>query len=543
MRRLDSAAEGDGDARIPPRPAHHRDRRRRCWSRCCAPRAAARGRLDGELAIYRDQLAELERERAAGTLPEGEAAAARTEIERRILAAAERPTAAAPRRPARAAPVPAAGARAGDPAAGARPLSADRPSRPAGGALRRRARPAAPPTSRSIPRAWSPPPARASAAAPDDPDAQSALGEALTLEADGTVTPPALEAFTRRSAGRPDDARALYYLGLHEAQSGDCEGRARALAGAGGQQPARCALPAHAAGRDRARRQGGGHRAAPMPPHRRRPGRSRPCATSRPSSASRRSAAWSRAWRARLKDNPQDRAGWLRLANAWKVLGENEKAADAYGHADALAPVDARLLADWAEAQVRQIKPGAAAAAPAVAVLSGWRRPSRATRWRCSISAPPPSPPATRRPPRSAGRRCWPCCRPTRPSARCWSSASRKPKRSDARAGRYSGSPASTRCSPNRRRWLGSLKAWPSAKARTRNFGLSRSSMRPTCARLLELAAGRQARGEEAQVADEARVGRHRAAPPVDRVGPVAGGVARHADQPVAEEHVGVVGR
>ena len=34
------------------------------------------GRLDGELAIYRDQLAEIERERAAGTLPESEAAAA-----------------------------------------------------------------------------------------------------------------------------------------------------------------------------------------------------------------------------------------------------------------------------------------------------------------------------------------------------------------------------------------------------------------------------------------------------------------------------------
>ena len=33
---------------------------------------ASAGRLDGELAIYRDQLAEIERERAAGTLPESE---------------------------------------------------------------------------------------------------------------------------------------------------------------------------------------------------------------------------------------------------------------------------------------------------------------------------------------------------------------------------------------------------------------------------------------------------------------------------------------
>ena len=53
------------------------------------------GRLDGELAIYRDQLAEIERERAAGTLPESEAAAARIEIERRILAAGDHPPAPA----------------------------------------------------------------------------------------------------------------------------------------------------------------------------------------------------------------------------------------------------------------------------------------------------------------------------------------------------------------------------------------------------------------------------------------------------------------
>src|SRR5947207_431725 len=56
---------------------------------------------------------------------------------------------------------------------------------------------------------------------PNDPDAQSSLGEALTLEADGTVTPAAVDAFNKALAAQPDDPRALYYLGLHEAQSGD----------------------------------------------------------------------------------------------------------------------------------------------------------------------------------------------------------------------------------------------------------------------------------------------------------------------------------
>ena len=36
---------------------------------------------------------------------------------------------------------------------------------------------------------------------------------------------------------------------------------------------------------------------------------------------------------ARLKESPQDRGGWLRLANAWKVLGENANALDAYAKA------------------------------------------------------------------------------------------------------------------------------------------------------------------------------------------------------------------
>ena len=71
----------------------------------------------------------------------------------------------------------------------------------------------------------------------------------------------------------------------------------------------------------------------------------------------------------RLKENPGDRAGWLRLANARRVLGENDKAADAYAKADALGPLDTRTLTDWAEAHVRQLKPGEVPPPAAVAVL------------------------------------------------------------------------------------------------------------------------------------------------------------------------------
>ena len=186
-----------------------------------APRRSA-ARLDGELAIYRDQLDEIERERAAGTIAEADAAAARLEIERRALAAGDQPAAGPASQadsllhkilsPALALAIPllALGlylnmGRPGLPAAptvaGARPASS-----------------AAEPldVARLVKLAQD-----RVAAQPDDAEAQSALGEALTLEADGTVTAAAATAFRKAAALQPGDPRAVYYLGLHDAQSGD----------------------------------------------------------------------------------------------------------------------------------------------------------------------------------------------------------------------------------------------------------------------------------------------------------------------------------
>jgi len=56
--------------------------------------------------------------------------------------------------------------------------------------------------------------------APEDPDLRSAFGEALVLAARGSVTPQARAAFDAVLASRPDNPRSRYYLGLAEAQSG-----------------------------------------------------------------------------------------------------------------------------------------------------------------------------------------------------------------------------------------------------------------------------------------------------------------------------------
>jgi|SRR6185312_15866352 len=52
------------------------------------------------------------------------------------------------------------------------------------------------------------------------------------------------------------------------------------------------------------------------------------------------------------------RSDWLRLATARRVLGEADLSAEAYAKADVLAPLEPRPLADWAETEVRQLKPG-----------------------------------------------------------------------------------------------------------------------------------------------------------------------------------------
>jgi cytochrome c-type biogenesis protein CcmH len=55
---------------------------------------------------------------------------------------------------------------------------------------------------------------------------------------------------------------------------------------------------------------------------------------------------------ARLQQNPDDAAGWQRLANAYRVLGEDEKAAEAAAHLAALRPNDVGVLLDQAHAML-----------------------------------------------------------------------------------------------------------------------------------------------------------------------------------------------
>jgi len=324
-------------------------------------------RLDNDLAIYRDQLAEIERERAAGTVSASDAEAARTEVERRLLAAAEQDREATTSSPTLhrflppllciLVPLFALGLY----------LEIGRPGLPSAPFVAG-AKPAAPEPAIDLNKLVAE--ARAKLAAhPDDPDALSALGELLTQQADGVVSEPAVDAFTKALAKNPNDARALFYLGLHEAQSGDSKAalaRWRDLEARSA--PDAPYLPMLRSNMQQVAKSAGlPEPKSDMP----QPSQDQMQAMAKLSPEERQKAIHSMVdgLAAKLATDPGDRSGWLRLANARRVLGENDKAVEAFAKADALGPLDPPELANWAEASVRQLSPGAAPPPATVAVL------------------------------------------------------------------------------------------------------------------------------------------------------------------------------
>jgi cytochrome c-type biogenesis protein CcmH len=352
-------------------------------------RLRATDRLQGDLAIYRDQLAELERERAAGSLAAPEAAAARTEIERRILTAADKDSGIAPKPaaalhrflpPALCLLIPAFALglylQIGDPGLPSAPF-VPHPTAPAGTPTE---------TGPSLDQRIASARARLKDK-PDDPEALSALGELLTQQAQGVVPQPAVDLFRRALERQPGDPRALFYLGLHEAQAGDAKAALTRWLDLEARSPDGAPwLPMLRGEIERVARQ------ANIDPKSIRPDRKPPppVAAAPPAMSGmpqptpeereamdkmtpqeRQQAIRGMVDRldAKLRASPDDRDGWLRLANARRVLGQPDKAAEAYARADALAPLEQQRLADWAELEVRQIQPGAPPPPQAVAVL------------------------------------------------------------------------------------------------------------------------------------------------------------------------------
>lgn len=351
------------------------------------PRASSAPRFDYDLEVYRDQLAELERDAARGLLGPAEVSAARLEIQRRILAAGN---AAAPAPRARPAQALVLALVLGLPfAGGALYLGLGRPGLPSQSAMRE-APLADPALARKL--AALEAKAREKPTSLDDrlaladfqfenrrfraaaesyrialglangrADIAGLYGEALTRAAGGLVTEPARRAFELALKSEPKDPRANFFLGLADAQAGNARAalerwlRLEAASPAGASWLATLRQEMQRVAREAEIDLTALRRELKLGAPARGP-------TQRDIEDAEKLSPEARMQmirgmianlEAKLKDNPKDLDGWKRLGRARMVLNEFAKAAEAYRQAHELAPDDAPVLADYAAALIR----------------------------------------------------------------------------------------------------------------------------------------------------------------------------------------------
>jgi cytochrome c-type biogenesis protein CcmH len=371
------------------------------------PGAQAARRLDYDLEVYKDQLAELERDAARGVIGPAEAAAARLEIQRRILAAGNAAAAApAPRaRPALALIIalviglPFAGGALylglGRPGLPSQSAQSEPP--PADPALAKKlaeleAKAREKPTSledrlaladfqfenrrfRSAAESYR----IALALANGRADIAGLYGEALTRAAGGLVTEAARKAFEQAAKAEPNDPRANFFLGMADAQAGRPRAalerwlklEAASPAGASWLPTLRQEMQrvAREAEIDLAALRRELKLAAPGPERGPSARDIEDAEKLSPEERMQMIRGMIANLEAKLKDNPKDLEGWKRLGRARMVLNEFAKAAEAYRQAHELAPDDAQVLADYAAALIRAQPPGKEITPEGVVVL------------------------------------------------------------------------------------------------------------------------------------------------------------------------------
>ncbi|HTO80880.1 MAG TPA: c-type cytochrome biogenesis protein CcmI [Methylomirabilota bacterium] len=361
------------------------------------PLLRARGpgpaRADYDLAVYRDQLAEVDRDLTRGVLTADQAAAARLEIERRILAAApERGTEMPlpkPNLPRRGLALAVAiglplGALVLYLALGHPELSGPPPGATVGNqaqiealvkelAGRMAAKPADPRGWQLLARTYAllgrfPESADAYAQAiahgAKEAEVQASYGEALTLAANGQVTVAAAQAFDAALAIDPKQPRARYYQALARSQAGKkqealdlwvkLEAESPPNAEWLGSVDARIKETAAALGLDPAtlpgRKPPAAVAAAPAPGPTAQDMQAAATMTPEERTAFIRGMVGRLA--ERLKQQPDDLQGWQQLAQSYGVLDDRAGARDAWAKAAALAPGDFDIQANYAEAML-----------------------------------------------------------------------------------------------------------------------------------------------------------------------------------------------
>lgn len=367
--------------------------------------APAADRAEHGFEVLRDQLAEVERDRAAGRLDAASAEAARLEIERRLLAEADRhaggrtgetvPEEAGRRRRMAAAALVILAVPIGSVALYLMHGRPDLPDAPLASRSAERARMAEVAESRrglgematELERRLAEQPGdvegwlllgrtrmtlgdtdaavqafrNAAVAGSGDPLAFSQLGEALVRANDGVVGQEARDAFAKALEKMPGEPRSRFYMGVASEQAGNLQ---EALdwwlaleADTPPDAPWRQVLSTRieqVAGRSgadlaalRAKVRGGRPAQPPVGP------------SSEDLAAAQQMAPEDRlamiegmvaGLAARLEENPDDLEGWRRLGRSYLVLNKRDEAIEAYRRAAEVAPDDVEVLLDYAHA-------------------------------------------------------------------------------------------------------------------------------------------------------------------------------------------------
>jgi cytochrome c-type biogenesis protein CcmH len=359
-----------------------------------------------ELAIYRDQLTDLQREVEAGRISPPEAKSAETEIQRRMLAAAKsldpaEAGAAAPRNHARAAAlilvstVVPVGALAvylwiGSPSEISHPFD---PARAAAHAqAEARARDMAALVDKLAKRLEQEPDnlegwlilARSYAAMQRNTEAADAYrrvyelsgkdatyatdyGEALVAAADAAVTSEAAGLFEQTLQADPSEPRARFYLGLARAQAGKTREAIAMWRSLEADSPADAEWLPVVREMIRSVAAEAGIDPQSVPAVSQAPITPAPGPTAEDVAAAQSMTPDQQqqmiremvsGLAQRLESNPNDIEGWKRLGRSYLVLNEPDRAKQAYGRAVALAPTDVALLGDYANASL--LAPGPA---------------------------------------------------------------------------------------------------------------------------------------------------------------------------------------
>jgi cytochrome c-type biogenesis protein CcmH len=206
------------------------------------------------------------------------------------------------------------------------------------------------------------------------PEMLEAYADSLITQAEGEVTPEAQSLLEEAAKANPDMFRTRYYLALAKAQHDDMAGALadwRAMvASAPPNAPWVSTVNKVIA---QAEQESGAAPANPAPvaaaPSEGQPPPEMQAMMKLPPSERLNAIRGMVAGlAARLEQQPDDLEGWKRLARSYRVLGEPQKSADAYGKAAALAPDDTSLLVGQADA-LQAVQPDGAPVPPEMAEL------------------------------------------------------------------------------------------------------------------------------------------------------------------------------